>query len=60
MIRRFLLALQFLTIFPVTIRGEVTEKQIAELAAFFPLVGLLQGSCSALPPPFLRGCSPQA
>ncbi|MBI5640209.1 MAG: adenosylcobinamide-GDP ribazoletransferase [Nitrospirae bacterium] len=41
--RQLLLAFQFLTIFPVKVRGEVSEKDIAGSAAFFPVVGALQG-----------------
>ncbi len=37
----FLLALQFLTRIPVTIRSEVTEKDLARSMAWFPAVGLL-------------------
>jgi adenosylcobinamide-GDP ribazoletransferase len=38
-----LLAIQFLTIIPVRIRGTITERQIGRSSAFFPLVGLIQG-----------------
>jgi adenosylcobinamide-GDP ribazoletransferase len=42
-IRSFLLALQFLTIIPVKLKGDVTEAHVARSVVFFPLVGLLQG-----------------
>jgi len=42
------LAIQFLTVIPVWVDGKVTEKEIARSAAFFPLVGALQGSIAAL------------
>jgi adenosylcobinamide-GDP ribazoletransferase len=41
--RRLLLALQFLTIIPVRVSGEVTEKDIAQSSAFFPVAGALAG-----------------
>jgi len=43
----FLLALQFLTRIPVTIRSEVTEKDLARSMAWFPAVGLLLGTLAA-------------
>lgn len=41
--KKFLPALQFLTIIPVKVTGEVTEKDIAGSTTFFPLVGAIQG-----------------
>jgi adenosylcobinamide-GDP ribazoletransferase len=38
-----LLAFQFLTIIPVRVRGEVTERDLSRSASFFPLVGAFQG-----------------
>lgn len=38
-----LLAIQFLTIIPVPSKREVTEEEVARAAAFFPLVGALNG-----------------
>jgi adenosylcobinamide-GDP ribazoletransferase len=35
--------LQFLTIIPVRLKGDVTEAHVARSVGFFPLVGLLQG-----------------
>ncbi len=43
MIKRILLALQFHTIVPVKVSGEVTERDLARSAPFFPLAGALQG-----------------
>src|SRR3990172_8336533 len=45
--RQLLLAFQFLTIVPVTVRGEVSEKDMAGSAAFFPVVGAFQGILAA-------------
>lgn len=43
MMKRFLLAMQFLTIVPIKIKGDVTEADVARSVGFFPLVGLIQG-----------------
>lgn len=43
----FLLALQFLTRIPVTVRGAVTDEAKARSMAYFPLVGLLLGAAAA-------------
>ncbi len=43
MIRSFLTALQFLTIVPVTIKGELTAREMAASVVYFPVVGALQG-----------------
>lgn len=48
MIRGVLLAFQFCTIVPVNVSGDVTEKEIAASAAFFPLVGAFQGLLTAV------------
>ena len=45
--KALLAAFQFLTIIPIRIKGEVSARQIAGSAAFFPLVGLLQGVLAA-------------
>ncbi len=45
---RLLLALQFLTIIPVSVKGNVSEKEIAQSAVFFPLVGAFQGLLALL------------
>jgi adenosylcobinamide-GDP ribazoletransferase len=47
--KKLLLAFQFCTIVPVTVSGDVTEKEVADSAAFFPLVGAFQGVATALP-----------
>lgn len=38
------LSLQFLTIIPVKVKGEISEKEIGEASAFVPLVGAFQGA----------------
>lgn len=38
-----LLAVQFLTVIPVRIKGTITERQISRSGTFFPVVGVLQG-----------------
>jgi adenosylcobinamide-GDP ribazoletransferase len=45
--RSFLLAVQFLTIIPVRVRGEVTAEDMAKSLGGFVPVGLLQGSALA-------------
>ncbi len=47
--RRVFLAFQFLTIVPVKINGDISEKDVAGSAAFFPLVGAFQGLLTAVP-----------
>lgn len=47
--RQMLLALQFLTILPVKVRGDITEQDVAGSAAFFPLAGAVQGLLIAAP-----------
>lgn len=41
--KHLLLAFQFLTIVPVRVAGEVTERDVARSAVFFPFVGVFQG-----------------
>jgi adenosylcobinamide-GDP ribazoletransferase len=41
--KSFLLAMQFLTIIPVSVKGMVTEREVASSSLFFPLVGAIQG-----------------
>ena len=43
MVKGLLLAIQFLTIIPVRLRGEVTERQVSNSGVFFPVAGALQG-----------------
>jgi adenosylcobinamide-GDP ribazoletransferase len=47
--RQLLLAFQFLTIVPLKVSGNITEKEVARAAAFFPLVGAFQGLTVAIP-----------
>lgn len=44
MIRSFLIALQFLTVFPVHLKNIPDEKDISRSLIYYPLVGLLIGS----------------
>jgi adenosylcobinamide-GDP ribazoletransferase len=46
-VKRFLIALQFLTIIPVRIRGRVEEKDLGGSLLYFPAVGLLLGALTA-------------
>lgn len=48
MIRRFLIALQFLTILPVKIKSEIKEEDFGGSLIFFPFVGLIIGLMLAL------------
>lgn len=41
--KKFLIALQFLTIFPVRIPGRIKEEEAAASLAYFPLIGLIIG-----------------
>jgi adenosylcobinamide-GDP ribazoletransferase len=41
--KRLLIALQFLTIIPVKVRGDITDNDIAGSSIFFPVVGAIQG-----------------
>ncbi|MBF0557369.1 MAG: adenosylcobinamide-GDP ribazoletransferase [Nitrospirae bacterium] len=41
--KQILLAIQFLTIIPVTVKGACTEEDLAGSASFFPLAGAVQG-----------------
>lgn len=47
--RQVLLAFQFLTIVPVKVAGDITERDVARSSAFFPLVGAFQGLLTAAP-----------
>lgn len=44
MSKSVMLAFQFLTIIPVKVKGEISEKEIGITSAFFPLVGVFQGA----------------
>jgi adenosylcobinamide-GDP ribazoletransferase len=48
MLKRILLAFQFCTIVPIRVSGDVTEKDVAASAVFFPLVGAFQGLVTAV------------
>jgi adenosylcobinamide-GDP ribazoletransferase len=39
----FIIALKFLTIFPIPLKREITEKDLGESLPYFPLVGLVLG-----------------
>lgn len=41
--RRMLLAIQFLTILPIRVKGDISEIEISKSSAFFVVAGLLQG-----------------
>ncbi|MCK5342495.1 MAG: adenosylcobinamide-GDP ribazoletransferase, partial [Candidatus Heimdallarchaeota archaeon] len=41
--KAFLLALQFLTVFPVNIKSKVKEEDLSHSLAYFPLVGTFIG-----------------
>ena len=45
--KRLFLAVQFLTVIPVSLRGTVTEEDVARSAAFFPVAGAIQGAIAA-------------
>jgi adenosylcobinamide-GDP ribazoletransferase len=49
LIKRLLLAFQFLTVLPIRVKGDVTDKDVASAAAFFPAVGAFQGLATAVP-----------
>jgi adenosylcobinamide-GDP ribazoletransferase len=48
MMRRFLLAFQFLTIFPVVKMENISEADVGGSSAFFPAVGAVQGVLTVL------------
>ena len=48
MLRRVLIAVQFLTRLPVPRRLMTTEEELGRAAAFFPLVGVMVGGCAAV------------
>ena len=61
-VRYLLIALQFLTIFPVNIKGKISEEDLGMPILYFPVVGLLLGLFLALIafiagslPPLVRG-----
>lgn len=57
--KSFILAFQFLTIIPLKVKGNVSEKQLAQAAVFFPFAGAAQGLIVVLAASLLRkGFSP--
>ncbi len=46
--KQLLLAVQFLTIIPVTVKGACTDEELAHSSSFFPVAGALQGIFMAL------------
>ncbi len=48
MVKGILLAMQFLTIIPVRVRGAITEDLVARSGIFFPVIGAIQGLVAAL------------
>lgn len=52
--KSLILAFQFLTIIPLRVKGDVSEKQIAQAAVFFPIVGAAQGLTVVLSASLLR------
>ncbi len=46
--KQLLLAVQFLTIIPVTVKGGCSEEELAHSSSFFPVAGALQGILMAL------------
>lgn len=53
--KSLLLAIQFLTIIPVRIKGDLSEKELASSTVFFPIAGALQGLCVVSAAFFMRG-----
>lgn len=59
--RKFLIAIQFLTSFPIKIKGEVSAQELGRSSVFFPLVGAILGGslvlvnliCSRFFPPLI-------
>ncbi len=48
MIRSLAVAVSFLTRFPVRLRGEISEQEVAESSAYFGIVGLVVGAVQGL------------
>lgn len=46
--KKVLLAIQFLTIFPVKVKGSVSEEDMVDSTVFFPMAGACQGLIIAL------------
>lgn len=58
MIKKILLAFQFLTIIPVKVKGDISEKEISRSANFFSFVGAFQGLLAAVSALFLSKVFP--
>ena len=58
MIKKILLAFQFLTIIPVKVKGDISEKEIARSVSFFSFVGAFQGLLAAVSALFLSKVFP--
>jgi adenosylcobinamide-GDP ribazoletransferase len=43
-LKELLLAFQFLTIIPITVKGDISGNEVSRSAVFFPLVGAFQGA----------------
>lgn len=56
--KKFLIALQFLTIFPVKVQSEIENKDFGASLLYFPLIGLLIGLLLAVST-FLFSCLPE-
>ena len=46
--KQILLAFQFLTIIPLKVKGDISEEEMSQSAAFFPFVGVFQGLLAVL------------
>src|SRR4030042_97427 len=46
--KQILLAFQFLTIIPLRVKGDISEEEMSQSAAFFPFVGVFQGLLAVL------------
>lgn len=51
--KQLILAFQFLTIIPLKVKGNFTEKEIAQSSIFFPVVGAVQGLLIMVSAPYL-------
>ena len=56
--KKILLAFQFLTIIPVKVKGDISEKEISRSANFFSFVGAFQGLLAAVSALFLSKVFP--
>lgn len=56
--KKILLALQFLTIIPLRIKGRTSEEEIGRATTFFPLIGVVEGCIIAIIAVFLTKALP--